>query len=275
MKLFFPNGEHPQALLSPGINRIGNAGDAQIVLALPEISAAHAVIELDGDNATLTQADDSAAVAVNGKPISAPTPIRAGDQLTFGSIQARVVAVEKAGQGAAPPSCRDRESIFRSSRKRTWSDPGFKQGDNHPVVCVSAAMADGYAAWLSERTGKAYRLPSAAEMGKAGLAPAKECRGNVMDADFRKEFGGRAGFTCGDGHAWTAPAGAFAADNAGLYDTSGNVREWTRDCDAGNCRERQAAGASWFSDADDKPVRTFAADTAFNTIGLRVSRKID
>ena len=102
MKLFFPNGEHPQALLSPGINRIGNAGDAQIVLALPEISAAHAVIELDGDNATLTQADDSAAVAVNGKPISAPTPIRAGDQLTFGSIQARVVAVEKAGQGAAP-----------------------------------------------------------------------------------------------------------------------------------------------------------------------------
>src|SRR5690606_31089309 len=35
------------------------------------------------------------------------------------------------------PSCRDRESVFRSSRKRTWQAPGFEQDDSHPVVCVS------------------------------------------------------------------------------------------------------------------------------------------
>lgn len=101
MKLFFPNGEHPQALLSPGANRIGNARDAQIVLALPDIAPAHCVIELQGDNATLNPSDGS--VTVNGKPATAPTPIRAGDLLGFAAVQARVLAVEKAAALASAP----------------------------------------------------------------------------------------------------------------------------------------------------------------------------
>ena len=128
---------------------------------------------------------------------------------------------------------------------------------------------------LSTRTGKRYRLPKASELTQAGAGLAKACAGNVLDADFRREFGGRGGAECSDGHASTAPTGGFAAEKAGLYDTGGNVREWTSDCDAGNCRERQAIGASWFSDIDDKPVRAFVADAAFNTIGLRVAREID
>lgn len=103
MKLFFPNGEHPQALLSPGVNRIGNARDAQIVLALPDIAPSHCVIELQGDNATLSPADSGAAVTVNGKPVAAPTPIRAGDLIAFAGVQARVVAVEKAAGLASAP----------------------------------------------------------------------------------------------------------------------------------------------------------------------------
>lgn len=103
MKLFFPNGEHPQALLSPGSNRVGNARDAQIVLALPDIAPAHCVIDLDGDNAVLSPADSGAAVTINGKPATAPTPIRAGDLLGFAAVQARVVAVEKAAGLASAP----------------------------------------------------------------------------------------------------------------------------------------------------------------------------
>lgn len=101
MKLFFPNGDHPQALLSPGENRIGNAASAQIALTAPGIAAEHGVIELDGDNATLVPAD-GAATTVNGKPVTTPTPIRAGDLLAFAEVQARVVAVEKAGLASAP-----------------------------------------------------------------------------------------------------------------------------------------------------------------------------
>ena len=101
MKLFFPNGEHPQALLSPGENRVGNASTAQIALTAAGILAEHGVIDLDGDNATLTPGD-GAATSVNGKPVTAPTPIRAGDLLGFADVQARVVAVERAGLASAP-----------------------------------------------------------------------------------------------------------------------------------------------------------------------------
>ena len=176
--------------------------------------------------------------------------------------------------GGALPTCRDRESIFRGSKQRTWEKPGFAQTDTHPVVCVHHAMAQGYAAWLSEATGKKYRLPSAAEWRAAagnGAASAK-CAGNVRDAEYRKEFGGREGAPCSDDFATTAPAARFAARKPGLYDVDGNVREWVRDCAGGKC---MALGAGWFSDADDPPSPTYADDVAFNTIGFRVVRDLD
>ena len=50
MKLLFPNGEHSQVLLSSGVNRIGTAPDAQVVLTQDGLvpratkTAPHAVI---------------------------------------------------------------------------------------------------------------------------------------------------------------------------------------------------------------------------------------
>src|SRR5262245_32321610 len=46
---------------------------------------------------------------------------------------------------------------------RDWRDPGFNQGDDHPVVCVSWDDARAYVAWLAKKTGKPYRLISEAE----------------------------------------------------------------------------------------------------------------
>jgi formylglycine-generating enzyme required for sulfatase activity len=37
--------------------------------------------------------------------------------------------------------------------------PGFN-GDNQPIVCVTAEDAEGFCKWLSEKEGKSYRLPS-------------------------------------------------------------------------------------------------------------------
>lgn len=105
MKLLFPNGEHPQVVLSEGSNRIGSAPDAQVVLALAGLAPSHCEIQVQGGNATLTVSDAANAVSVNGRAVDGPIAVRPGDQLVFGSVQARIVAVEKAAasvQRSAP-----------------------------------------------------------------------------------------------------------------------------------------------------------------------------
>jgi formylglycine-generating enzyme required for sulfatase activity len=205
------------------------------------------------------------------------------DGLAFGRSEVTVAQFsafwDDAGKtrfGAALPSCRDRESFFRSSRKDSWSAPGIPQEGNHPVVCVSFDMAQAYSEWLSERSGKTYRLPTAAEWKLAGSTQiAEDCSANTRDASFRETFGGRDGVACNDGFAATSPIRLFAARKSGLYDADGNVREWVSDCDSGNCRKRLALGASWFSQAGDPPTPDFPADTGFNTIGFRVTRELE
>jgi serine/threonine-protein kinase PpkA len=196
-------------------------------------------------------------------------------ETTVGEFRAYWRAAGQAKFGANLPSCRDRESIFRSSKKRTWEDPGYTQSDAHPVVCVSHAMAEDYARWLATGTGRRYRLPNAGEWRAAGAtAVPSTCSANVRDAAFRTAFGGRDGLSCSDDFAAAAPVGRFAARKPGLYDVDGNVREWVSDC-AGGCDDRLALGASWMSQADDPAAPGFDAATAFNTIGFRVLRELD
>lgn len=95
MKLLFPNGEHSQALLSTGVNRIGSAVDAQVVLLQPGIAPLHCEINVQGDAATLGVPDPANPVTLNGRPASGTVALRPGDLIGIGSVQARVVAVEK------------------------------------------------------------------------------------------------------------------------------------------------------------------------------------
>lgn len=173
-------------------------------------------------------------------------------------------------KGAKEVSCRDRESVFRSSKKRGWQNPDIEQDDSHPVVCVSFEQAQGYVRWLSQRSGKTYRLMTSAEFDSLVREAAAGCGGaNLADQAFNKAFDSRAGASCDDGFATTAPVGRFAASPAGLYDLDGNVREWVA--------ERRARGRSWLSPPDKEQAdvnESVGSDVALNTLGLRVVREL-
>ena len=182
-------------------------------------------------------------------------------------------------------SCRDRESIFRSSKKRSWENPDIVQDDSHPAVCVGWREAAGYAQWLSKQTGKRYRLPSAAEFDEvAAKAPAAGCgSANLADAAFNRQYDSRDGAACDDGFAATSPVEHYAAV-AGIYDIDGNVREWIGACGNGTaaaagsaCRDFRAKGRGWLSVGAKESATatdTFAADVSLNTVGFRVVREM-
>jgi len=96
MKLVFPNGEHGQVLLNPGVNRIGSDMQGAAVLRLDGILPVHCVIHLTSSGANLQVPVGAGPVAVNGKPVTDIMGLRSGDLLSIGTVTARYVVVEEA-----------------------------------------------------------------------------------------------------------------------------------------------------------------------------------
>ncbi len=155
-----------------------------------------------------------------------------------------------------------------------WRDPGFAQDDSHPVVCVTWDDAEAYAAWMTKRTGRAYRLSSEAEYEYADRAGTKAAYfwgsdanagcgyANLADATYKRAYPGWPTVTCDDGYEHTSPVGHFKANPWGLFDISGDVLSWTADCHAdsyarnpkdgrpyapANCDGRVLRGGSWLT----------------------------
>ena len=90
---------------------------------------------------------------------------------------------------------------------------------------VSWRNAVAYADWLSQQTRKRYRLPTEAEWEYAARA------GTETKYWWGNEIGHNRANCDGCGNQWdkkmTALVGSFAPNPFGLYDTAGNVWEWT------------------------------------------------
>jgi FHA domain len=110
MKLVFPNREHGQVLLHMGVNRIGSSADGVVVLTMPGIFPIHCTIHVTQNGANLQVPPGAGPVEVNGKRVTDLMALRAGDNLTFGSVHARFLAVEVAKSVAVESGSPDEDS---------------------------------------------------------------------------------------------------------------------------------------------------------------------
>jgi len=173
--------------------------------------------------------------------------------------------------------CLEAHNPFSRLRHLTWQSPGFAQGGDHPVVCVSWDDATAYAAWLSKRTGQGYRLASSSQWLRAarGMPTGSPCKlGNVDDVSRQGRFDNDR-WSCDDGAAETAPVGRYAASAVGAYGMYGNVSEWVA---GGTPGSRPFRGVSWRDGSHESALGrhgTADPDVGYNSVGFRVVRVID
>ena len=190
----------------------------------------------------------------------------------------------------------------------SWRDDyrGERAAPALPVVHVSWNDAQAYLAWLSQHTGKHYRLPSEAEFEYAVRA-GSTARYPWGDGNPDKPVGNFTGEGdrspskrswslafphYSDGYWGPASARSFPANGFGLFDMEGNVSEWTEDCWHDNyvraprdsnawinpgCERRVVRGGSWGS--DPLQVRSAfriaaPAETRSARVGFRVARDL-
>lgn len=149
--------------------------------------------------------------------------------------------------------------------KDGWNAPVNAPGDYHPVMCVSWDDAHAYLQWLSQQSGRRFRLPSEAEWEYAARAgtttryphgddPAALCKhANVFDRSGKPVITRLTGkdrqeIACDDGAALTTVVGMYAANAYGLHDMLGNVGEIVEDCQHLTYDGAPKDGSAWSSD---------------------------
>jgi len=112
-----------------------------------------------------------------------------------------------------------------------------------PASNLSWDDAQGYVAWLSKKTGHAYRLPSEAEWEYAAS-------GGKTTAYWWGDQAGKGNANCADcGSDWDgrspAPVGSFKPNPFGLFEVHGNLWEWAMDCSNPSYKGAPADGSAW------------------------------
>lgn len=183
---------------------------------------------------------------------------------------------------------------------------GDRAPDALPVINVSWDDANAYVDWLSQRTGKRYRLPSEAEFEyvlRAGTQSAfwwgdgdpKAVLANLTgdgDRSPGKRSWGRAFPDYSDGFWGPAPARTYPANAFGLFDIDGNISEWVEDCWHDNyaraprdsaawvnpgCASRVIRGGSWASAPDQARSAyrlSVVASSRSARVGFRIARDL-
>lgn len=174
----------------------------------------------------------------------------------------------------------DRYAI--SQGKPLPNDQNWGRGQ-HPVINVSWNEAKAYAQWLSQHTGKRYRLPTEVEWEYAARSGGKdEIWAGTSNLEELKNYAvyGTAG--------GTELVGSKKPNGFGLNDLSGNVWEWVNDCWQADytgtstanvdCKQRVIRGGSYTYDPESLRVskRNWSFASGQNPdIGFRLAQDLE
>ncbi len=188
------------------------------------------------------------------------------------------------------------DTFANATNRELPEDEGWGRG-RQPVINVSWQDAMAYTKWLSEQTGKRYRLPTEAEWEYAARAgtDTNYWWGN----DIQQQ--GKVWANCaGCGSQWdgkqTAPVGSFKPNVFGVYDMLGNALEWVQDCwhdsykgspddgsaweraGGGACAGRMIRGGFWDGGPGDlRSAKRYMDSTVYryNYLGFRLAQDVD
>jgi formylglycine-generating enzyme required for sulfatase activity len=153
------------------------------------------------------------------------------------------------------------EACVAEKACREVDDEGWGRG-RRPAINVAWREAREYAAWLTTKTGRTYRLLSEAEWeyaARAGTSTRYAFGDGLLQS--QAQYSERR-----QSRVWkTVEVGSFQANGFGLHDMHGNVSEWVADSfhpdydgaprdgsiwDGGNPSASIIRGGSWNDDAD-------------------------
>jgi formylglycine-generating enzyme required for sulfatase activity len=169
----------------------------------------------------------------------------------------------------------------------TWTTVDFPNQpanpDAYPAAAVSWQDARDYAAWLSQQTGKHYRLPTEAEweyVARAGNPTAR-----YEPDSLRKPLPGAVSASAGNYY----PVTEFAANAFGVHGLTANMGEWLEDCYTesyekapmdgraveGECKRRAVRGSSnYFSSAYERIANRDWGFAVKRGDGVRLARDL-
>lgn len=184
---------------------------------------------------------------------------------------------------------RDEYEVFARATGRTvQGEPWTTQTGRHPVTRITPADALAYVDWLSQKTGKRYRLPTDYEWEFAArtTTPTGFWWGSADSRD-HANFGPvtvSGGSYTGGKDRWymTSPVGSFPPNPWGLYDIEGNAAEYTLVAPTVPPADRRpdgtwARGATWDSPQDEAIFRQYTPHPRVSggvVAGMRVARDL-
>lgn len=150
--------------------------------------------------------------------------------------------------GKYPITNREYQAFVRDAKynpPQGWDGDQFPaEKGSHPVVNVSWKDADSYCKWLSEKSGKNYRLPTEAEWEKAARGEDGRAYpwGNEFDSKKANTSESKIGDTTDVGKFSNSDPALSGDSPYGCADMAGNVWEWCNDWFGENeYKQRQAS----------------------------------